>query len=141
MARVGGRWPGQLKRSAPSSCQRRYRLAFNVKSKWARTVARHVLSQPVGSRHGFSGFWIASVPRVQNEGIFRMAYLDDGQFVLEADIDATGTHQMTQSRFDEYLEHELVKRSQSYHPMALNQLRNDIQDCINRGRMVVAFRN
>lgn len=116
-------------------------MAFNVKSQWARTVARHVLSKPAGNRDGISGFWVSSVPRIQNERIFRMAYLDDRRFVFEAEIDAGGTHVMQQSRFDEYLEHELLKRSQSYHPMELAQLRRDIQDCINRGRIVVAFRN
>jgi hypothetical protein len=116
-------------------------LAFNVKSRWTRTVARHVFSKAKANRDGISGFWVASVPRIQNERIFCIACLDDRRFVLEAEIDAGGTHVMQQSRFDEYLEYELLKRSQNYHPMELAQLRREIQDCINRGRIVVAFRN
>ena len=116
-------------------------MAFNVRSKWAHTVAHHVLSKPAGTRDGISGFWIASVPRIQNERIFRMAFLGDSRFVLEAEIDASGTHVMQQSRFDEYLELELLKRSQSDHPVELAQLRREIQECIDRGRIVVAFLN
>ncbi|PYS20755.1 MAG: hypothetical protein DMF72_20075 [Acidobacteria bacterium] len=116
-------------------------MAFNVKSIWTSTVARNVLSKPAGMRHGMTGFWVASVPRIQKERIVRMAYLPNRRFVLEAEIDAGGTHVMAQSRFDEYLEYELLKRSQGGHPLPVAQLRNDIQTCINRGRIVVAFRN
>lgn len=116
-------------------------MAFNVRSEWARTVARHVMSKPAGRRHGISGFWTASAPRVQGERIFRMAYIPDRRFVLEAAIDPQGTHVMTQSRFEEYVEHEWLKLSQNHRALPLDRIRRDVQTCIDRGRIVVAFRN
>jgi hypothetical protein len=112
-------------------------MAFNVKSTWALALAG--LSRP--NRDGISGFWRASLPRVQNERIYRLAYISERRFVLEADIDSERTHIMVPDRFDEYLEHALLKRSRNPRLVDLDFLRRAIRKYINQGRIVVALRN
>jgi len=114
-------------------------VTFNVKSRYALAVRNHVIALPAGHRHGITGFWAASAWRVQNERLVRIAYLHDRRFVLEAEIDAEGTHVMVQGRFDEYIAHEVVKRADERLPVV--ELRREIQNCIDRGRIIVAFRN
>lgn len=74
-------------------------------------------------RDGITGFWKASLPRVQNELVVRVADLPDRRFVFGADIDAEASHVMVASRIDEYIEHECVKRSQAYSVLPLAAIR------------------
>ena len=116
-------------------------MPFNVKSNYSLAVCKNVLSKPVGKRNGITGFWKASLPRVQNELIVRVAYLPDRRFVFEADIDADASHVMVASRIDEYIEHECVKRSQAHSLVPLDAIRKDMIAAIAGERIVVAFRN
>jgi hypothetical protein len=114
-------------------------MAFNVKSEWAATLANHILSQP--NRDGISGFWRASLSRVQDERIYRLAQIPRQGFVLEADIDSERTHVMVADRFDEYVEHALLKRSRTAQIVDVDFLRRAIRKYIDRGRVVAALRN
>ena len=116
-------------------------MAFNVKSNYALTVCESILSKPPANRHGITGFWIAALRRVQDERLVRLAYMPEHRFVLEADIDAAGTHVMVRSRLDEYIEHELLKRSRESEPQSMDNIRAVLQRCIDQRRLVVAFRN
>lgn len=116
-------------------------MAFNVKSHYALAVCRSVLSKPVGERNGITGFWKASLARVQDELVVRVAYLPDRRFVFEADIDADATHIMVSSRIDEYIEHECLKRSLSHSVLPLDAIRKEMREAVEHGRIVVAFRN
>jgi hypothetical protein len=102
-------------------------------------LAGHILSRP--NRDGISGFWRASLSRVQNERIYRLAYISERRFVLEADIDSEHTHVMVPDRFDEYIEHALLKRSHNPRLVDLDALRRAIRKYINQGRIIVALRN
>jgi hypothetical protein len=114
-------------------------MAFNVKSSWAVPLANHILSRP--DRDGVSGFWVASLQRVRDERIYRLAFITERRFVLEADIDSERTHTMVPDRFEEYLEHALLKRSHNPRLVDLDYLRSAIRKYINQGRIVVALRN
>ncbi len=116
-------------------------MPFNVKSHYALAVCKNVLSKPGGNRDGITGFWKASLHRVQNELVVRVAYLPDRRFVFEADIDADATHIMVSSRIDEYIEHECLKRSQTHSVLPLDAIRQEMREAIAQGRIVVAFRN
>ena len=113
-------------------------MAFNVKSTWAVTLANHILSRP--NRDGISGFWRASLPRVQSERIYRLAYIPERRFVLEADIDSERTHTMVSDRFDEYVEHAVLMRS-GPGIVDLESRRRAVRKYIDQGRIVVALRN
>jgi hypothetical protein len=114
-------------------------MAFNVKSEWADALASHILSRP--NRDGISGFWRASLSRVRNERIYRLAHLRERRFVLEADIDSERAHRMVPDRFDEYLEHALLKRSHNPRLVDLDYLRRAIRKYTNQGRIIVALRD
>lgn len=51
-------------------------------------------------RHGVTHFWLASLKRVQDERLIRIAYMPDRRFVLEAEIDGEATHVMVAERLD-----------------------------------------
>lgn len=116
-------------------------MPFNVKSNFALAVCKGVLSKPVGKRDGITGFWKASLRRVQDELVVRMAYLPDRRFVLEAEIDPDATHTMVSSRIDEYIEHECLKRSQTHSVLPLDAIRKEMIEAVEQERIVVAFRN
>jgi hypothetical protein len=114
-------------------------VAFNVKSTWAVALADHILSQP--NRDGISGFWVASLPRAQNERIYRLVYIPERRFVLEADIDSERTDVMVPDRFDENVEHALLKRSRIARLTDVDALRRATRKYIDQRRIVVALRN
>lgn len=116
-------------------------MTFNIKSRFALAVSENALARPIGRRHGTTGFWVASLRRVQNERLVRMAYMPEHRFVFEAEIDADLTHVMTLTRIDEYIEHEYLKRLNSKEVLSSDGVRNEIVRCIEQGRIVVAFRN
>jgi hypothetical protein len=116
-------------------------MSFNVKTEFAATLRQAALAKPPNARIGVTGFWVASLRRVQESGILRIADLHDKRFVLEADIDAATTHIMVPERLDEYIQHELFKRSQQKSTISMQQVITTLQRCILKGRIVVAFRD
>jgi hypothetical protein len=85
--------------------------------------------------------WPTGLSRVQKQGLMRIAYMPDRRFVFDAEIDPDGTHIMVPERMDEYMEHELLKRSQTNEALKLDVIRSELEQCIKQGRIVVAFRN
>jgi hypothetical protein len=116
-------------------------VTFNVKTRFALTLRDTVLSKPPGQRNAVTGFWVASLARVQDEQLVRIAYLPDSRFVLEADIDPAVTHLMVRDRMDEYIAHELLKRSRETSPVSMDWVKSELEKCIDRRRVVVGFRN
>jgi hypothetical protein len=116
-------------------------MSFNVKSRLADAVVDSVLAKPSGSRHGITGFWRASLDRVRNERILRIGTLHGRHFLLAAEIDPIATHVMDPKRLDEYVEHEILKHSKDKEPHSIQAARAHVQECVEKGRIVVAFRN
>lgn len=116
-------------------------MSFNVKSWLADAVVDAVLAKPSGSRHGITGFWLASLNRVLNERILRIGTLNGHHFLLAAEIDTIATHVMDPKRFDEYVEHEILKHSKDKDSLSIQAARTHVEECIEKGRIVVAFRN
>lgn len=114
-------------------------MPFNVKTRRAMALWESLLAKPAGQRHGATGFWRASLPKVRAERLLRVAYLPERRFVFEADIDPHGTHTMTSSRIEEYLEHERFKLSGFDPSKSIDQIVEEIRGCIAQGRIVVAF--
>ncbi len=116
-------------------------MTLNIKSNFALTIAQEALRRSAGERHGITGFWVASLHRVCNERLLRIAHMPQRVFVLEAEIDADATHIMVPERMDEYTEHERLKRAQLNRTLAIDDIRAEMNRCIDQGRLVVAFRN
>jgi hypothetical protein len=116
-------------------------MSFNVKSWLVDAVVDSVLAKPSGSRHGITGFWRASLDRVRNERILRIGTLHGHHFSLAAEIDPDATHVMDPKRLDEYVEHEILKHSKDKVSFSMEAARAHVQECVERGRIVVAFRN
>jgi hypothetical protein len=116
-------------------------VSFNVKSRLVEAVVDSVLAKPSGSRHGITGFWVASLDRVRHERILRIGTLHGRHFLLAAEIDPIATHVMDPKRFDEYVEHEMLKHSNDKDPFSIEAARAHVQECVEKGRIVVAFRN
>ena len=116
-------------------------MSFNVKSWLVDAVVDSVLAKPSGSRHGITGLWLASLDRVRNERILRIGTLHGHHFLLAAEIDPVATHLMDPKRFDEYVEHEMLKHSRDKDSCSMQAARAHVQECVEKGRIVVAFRN
>ena len=120
-------------------------MAVNIKFDQALVVCKSVLSKPVGERDGITGFWHASLPRVQGQSLIRIAAMRRRRFVLEAEIDPEGSHMMTPERMEEYINHELLKRSLNLHglsPDEVRKARDKIREILRPcDRIVIAFRN
>ncbi len=116
-------------------------MSFNVKSRLAESVVDAVLVKSSGSRHGITGFWRASLNRVLNERILRIGTLNGHHFLLAAEIDPIATHVMDPKRLDEYVEHEILKHSKDKDSYSIQAARAHVQECVEKGRIVVAFRN
>ncbi|WP_216916393.1 MULTISPECIES: hypothetical protein [unclassified Synechococcus] len=116
-------------------------MSFNVKSWLVDAVVDSVLAKPSGSRHGITGFWVASLDRVRSERILRVGTLHGRHFLLTAEIDPDATHVMDPKRFDEYVEHEILKHSKDKVSYPIQAARAHVQECVEKGRIVVAFRN
>ncbi|WP_094584968.1 hypothetical protein [Synechococcus sp. BO 8801] len=116
-------------------------MSFNVKSWLVDAVVDSVLAKPSGSRHGITGFWRASLDRVRNERILRVGTLHGRHFLLAAEIDPIATHVMDLKRLDEYVEHEILKHSNDKDSYSIEAARAHVQECVEKGRIVVAFRN
>ncbi|MCP9850766.1 hypothetical protein [Cyanobium sp. Morenito 9A2] len=116
-------------------------MSFNVKSWLVDAVVDSVLAKPSGSRHGITGFWLASLNRVRNERILRIGTLHGHHFLLAAEIDTDTTHVMDPNRLDEYVEHEMLKHSKDKDSFSIQAARAHVQECVEKGRIVVAFRN
>jgi hypothetical protein len=116
-------------------------MTFNVKTRWGGTLRKHLLSLPVGERHLCTGFWLAALERVRGERLVRIADMTTRQFVLEADIDPTETHEMDATRIEEYVKIELLKRTGFDRSVTLNEVREHVRRRLSKGAIVVAFRN
>lgn len=116
-------------------------MSFNVKSRLVGAVVDAVLAKPSGSRHGITGFWLASLDRVRNERILRIGTLHGHHFLLAAEIDPVATHVMDPKRLDEYVEHEILKHSNDKDSHSIQAARAHVKECVEKGRIVVAFRN
>jgi len=116
-------------------------MSFNVKSRLADAVVDAVLAKPSGSRHGITGFWLASLDHVRKERILRIGTLHEKHFLLAAEIDPIATHVMDPKCLDEYVEHEILKHSKDKDSYSIEAARTHVQECIEKGRIVVAFRN
>ena len=116
-------------------------MPFNLKTRFGVTLRDVVLSKPSGQRNGVTGFWIASLNRVQDEQCVRIADLLERRYVLEGDIDAAATHAMVPARIDEYIAHEMLKRSRDTERVSMDWLKAQMDRCIEQGRLVVAFKN
>jgi hypothetical protein len=116
-------------------------MSFNVKSRLAEAVVDSVLAKPSGSRQGITGFWLASLDRVRHERILRIGTLHGHHFLLAAEIDPIATHVMDPKRLDEYVEHEILKHSKDKDSYPIEAARAHVQECVEKGRIVVAFRN
>lgn len=116
-------------------------MSFNVKSWLVDAVVDTVLAKPSDSRHGITGFWRASLDRVRKERILRIGTLNGHHFLLAAEIDPDATHVMDPKRLDEYVEHEVLKHSKGKDSYSIEAARAHVQECVERGRIVVAFRN
>ncbi|MCP9826965.1 hypothetical protein KBZ19_00470 [Synechococcus sp. L2F] len=116
-------------------------MSFNVKSWLVDAVVDSVLAEPSGLRHGITGFWLASLNRVRHERILRIGTLHGHHFLLTAEIDPIATHVMDPKRLDEYVEHEILKHSKDKDSYSIEAARTHVQECIEKGRIVVAFRN
>mgnify|MGYP001809604615 CR=1 FL=1 len=116
-------------------------MSFNVKSWLVDAVVDSVLTKPSGSRHGITGFWIASLDRVRSERILRVGTLHGRHFLLAAEIDPDATHVIHPKRFDEYVEHKILKRSKDKDSYSIEAARAHVQEGVEKGRIVVAFRN
>ena len=116
-------------------------MSFNVKSWLVDAVVDSVLAKPSGSRHGITGFWRASLDRVRKERILRVGTLHGRHFLLAAEIDPIATHVMDPKRLDEYVEHEILKHSNDKDSYSIEAARAHVQECVEKGRIVVAFRN
>ena len=120
-------------------------MTVNIKFNQALAICKSVLSKPAGERHGITGFWHASLRRVQDQRLIRLADMTHRRFVLEAEIDPAGTHMMVPERMEEYIDHELLKRSLNLDGLspdevhkARDKLRQLLRPC---DRIVIAFRN
>ena|SRR5437667_4623871 len=120
-------------------------MAVNIKFDRALAVCKSVLSRPPRERHGITGFWHASLRRVRNQRLIRLADMPHRRFVLEAEINPAGTHVMVLERMEEYIDHELLKRSLNLDELspdevhkARDKLREILRPC---DRIVIAFRN
>lgn len=116
-------------------------MSFNVKSWLVDAVVDSVLAKPSGSRHGITGFWRASLDRVRKERILRIGTLNGNHFLFAAEIDPIATHVMDPKRLDEYIEHEILKHSNDKDSYPIEAARAHVQECVEKGRIVVAFRN
>jgi hypothetical protein len=116
-------------------------MSFNVKSRLADAVVEAALARPPGARHGFTGYWVASLRRVLDERVLRIATLNGHHFLLEAQIDPDATHVMRPDRMEEYVEHELLKHSKDKTALSIAAARARMKECITQGRIVVAFKN
>ena len=116
-------------------------MAFNIKTRQAHALWAELEEKRAEERDGFSGFWRASLERVREQRLLRVADLDSRRFVFEADIDPAATHAMTMARMDEYRRHEAVKAVDAAYAASLGPLDEAIRRCIAQGRIVVAFRN
>ena len=120
-------------------------MTVNIKFNQALAICKSVLSKPAGERHGITGFWHASLRRVQDQRLIRLADMPHRRFVLEAEINPAGTHVMVLERMEEYIDHELLKRSLKLDGLSPDErvkARDNVREILRHcDRVVIAFRN